>query len=353
MKKWTEILISPNTSILHAIEVIDAGALKIALVVDEQNRLLGTITDGDIRRGILKGISLEEPVTLIMNPNPTVIKRNTEREYILSLMKNKQIYHIPIVDEQGIVLGLEVFDEMVQYTPKENWVIIMAGGLGSRLRPLTDSCPKPLLQVGNKPILETILENFIAHGFKKFFFTVNYKAEMIQEYFGDGSRWGVKIHYIYEEQKMGTAGALSLLPQKPDRSVIVMNGDILTKVNFNQLLNYHKENNASATVCVREFEIQIPYGVLNLNKQWINSIEEKPVQRYYISAGIYVLEPHVLDLIPKHSYYDMPFLLENMIKRNFGLAAFPVREYWVDVGHLDDFKRANGEFEKVFNTHAS
>jgi NDP-sugar pyrophosphorylase family protein len=243
---------------------------------------------------------------------------------------------------------VELLDYLLEAPERENWVVLMAGGLGTRLAPLTDNCPKPLLKVGNKPILETIIENFISHGFKRFYLSVNYKAEMIEEYFGDGSRWGAEIRYLREDKKMGTAGALGLIPEPLTQPFLVMNGDLLTKVNFSQLLNFHQEQNAHATMCVREYDFQVPYGVVSVDKHRIKSIEEKPVHRFFVNAGIYVLDPEAVSLIPADMPYDMTSLFEQMTANEREVIAFPVREYWLDIGHRDDFERAAGDFARIF-----
>lgn len=348
MIAWKEILVLPEISIREAIQVLDKSAKQIVLVVDKNNRLVGTVTDGDIRRSILKGMSLEEPTQKIMNPDPTVAMIDESRESILALMQRKGLHHIPLVDENRCVIGLETLDELIKSRARENWVVLMAGGLGSRLSPLTDECPKPMLRVGNKPLLETILENFIEYGFHRFYISVNYMADVVKAYFGDGSRWGVDICYLHEDQRLGTAGALSLLPQRPTEALLVMNGDVLTKVNFKQLLDFHSGHDAQATMCVREYDFQIPYGVVKIDNHRIAGIDEKPVQRFFVNAGIYVLEPAALDFILKGCYFDMPTLLEKLIEQKKETAVFPIREYWLDIGQLSDYDRANGDFMRVF-----
>lgn len=348
MNNWKQTLVAAGTSLREAIHILDSGAMQIVLVVDESRRLQGTVTDGDVRRGILKGISLDDPVGKIMNPSPTVARSGDERQVILAMMQQKLLHHIPVVDEHGCLIGLEILDDIIQRRIRDNPVVLMAGGLGSRLQPLTNNCPKPMLQVGNKPLLETILENFIEYGFHRFYISLNYMGQVIKDYFGDGSRWSVEITYLEEDRKMGTAGALSLLPQRPDLPLLVMNGDLLTKVNFRQLLEFHLEHRAQATMCVREYDFQVPYGVVKIERQRITGIDEKPVQRFFVNAGIYVLDPAAMDLIPQDTYYDMPSLFEKLIQRGEETSAFPIREYWLDIGQLADYDRANGEFKQVF-----
>lgn len=348
MKDWTSILAKPTTPIIQVLEIIDAGARQLALIVDENQRLLGTVTDGDIRRGLLKGGQLHDPVSTIMNAYPTVASPYDSRENILALMKIRQLHQIPVVDEDGRVIHVEILNQLIGPVRKDNWVILMAGGLGTRLQPLTYECPKPLLKVGNKPILETILLSFVEQGFHRFYISVNYKAEMIKNYFGDGSRWNVEIQYLQEEKSLGTAGALSLLPERPTSPFFVMNGDLLTKVNFSHLLDFHLAHQAKGTMCIREYEHQIPYGVVKLAKHHLVEIEEKPMQRFFVNAGIYTLNPDILNLIPRQTFYDMTSLFGVLGEKQGQTIAFPIREYWMDIGRIADFERANVEFAEVF-----
>jgi dTDP-glucose pyrophosphorylase len=348
MSDWMKVLVSPEASIKEAILVMERGALRIALVVDENRRLLGTVVDGDIRRGILKGCSLEGTVREVMSYSPTVATQKEGRESLLALMRRNHVYHVPVVDDEGILVGLEIIDILLSPPKRENWVVLMAGGLGTRLKSLTADIPKPLLKVGDKPILETILDSFVEQGFSRFFISINYKSELIEGYFGTGVERGIRIEYLREDKKLGTAGALGLLPEVPSAPVVVMNGDVLTKVNFQQLLDFHLEHKAVATMCVREYDFQVPYGVVKLDRHRILAIEEKPIQRFFVNAGIYVLEPEILELVPHDTYFDMPSLFENVVELKLETAVFPVREYWLDIGRMDDFERAQVDFSKVF-----
>jgi len=348
MKDWRETIVKPDSSVHDTIKRIDEGSVQIALVVGEGGRLLGTVTDGDVRRALLRGVTLESSVLEVMNKNPTLARSDSEREAILALMQSRGLHHVPIVDDAGIVVGLEVLDELLKAPSRDNWIVLMAGGVGTRLRPLTDICPKPMLQIGERPILEHILDGFISHGYSRFFFSVNYLAEVIEKYFGDGSRWGVRIEYLKEHDQLGTAGALSLLPKRPSQPMFVMNSDLLTKVNFNSLLDFHESHRAVATMCVRHYEYQIPYGVVALDGHRLLAIEEKPKQRCFVSAGIYVLDPQVLDFVVPGRYLDMPSLFETLIDAGHPTAVFPLREYWLDIGRVEDFYQANGDFETRF-----
>jgi len=343
MKKIHKLLVTPDTSILQALEIIDQGSVQIALIADSSRRLIGTLTDGDVRRGILRGVSLQEPVSVIMNKEPTTATEDMDRDMLLTLMQTRNLRQIPVLDDSGRIIRLELLEELLERNSLDNWVVLMAGGLGTRLGELTKDTPKPLLRVGKKPILEVILENFISHGFHKFYISVNYRANMIRDYFGDGSRWGVEIRYIHEQKRLGTAGALSLIEELPSKPLIVMNGDLLTKVNFRQLIDFHSETDSKATMCVREYEIQVPYGVVKVDNHRLCSIEEKPLQRFFISGGIYVIDPCVLRYIPKDTFYDMPTLFDELISHKEITSVFPIREYWIDIGRIDDFEKANIE----------
>jgi NDP-sugar pyrophosphorylase family protein len=278
----------------------------------------------------------------------TTASMDTSRETILALMKQKGIRQIPVIDEHGRIIDLKVLNDIIQPPMRDNLVVFMAGGLGTRLIPLTTDCPKPLLKVGDKPLLETILENFIEYGFCNFYISVNYKADMIKAYFQDGSRWGVSIHYVHENKMMGTAGALSLLPHRPEKPFIVMNADLLTTVNFQHLLDFHQNHKATATMCIRDYHFQCPYGVIKMEQQRLVGIDEKPSQRFFVNAGIYVLEPAVLNLIPHDTPIDMTNVFEKIIKQEYEAVVFPIREYWMDIGMVDDFERANGVYNEIF-----
>jgi dTDP-glucose pyrophosphorylase len=343
-KKWKQALISPQATVGEAIRAIDQSGVQIALVVDAGRQLLGTVTDGDVRRGLLRGVGTGEAVAAIMNARPTTVPDDERPARVLDLMKRTTHRCIPRVDVAGRVTGVHHLGDFLHAEERSNTVVIMAGGLGARLNPLTHELPKPLIRVGSKPILETILDNFRDYGFRDFYFSVNYKAEMVKAHFGDGSRWGVSIRYLEEDKRLGTAGSLSLLPTVPTQPLVVMNGDLLTKVNFQQMLDFHTEHRAAATMCVREYDLQVPFGVVKLEGDRIVAVDEKPVQRFFVNAGIYVLEPDALTLVPRGTQFDMTTLFQLLTQRGQPTGAFPIREYWLDVGRLDDLERARLEF---------
>jgi len=348
MKSINNIKLALDSTIKEALKIIDSAAMQIAIVVDESDILLGTITDGDIRRGLLNGMNLEDKVEPIVFKTPTTAKISDTKEEILKKALAKKLHQIPIVDDNYKVLGIKVIEELFKSSEKPNKVVLMVGGLGTRLKPLTDSTPKPMLNVGNKPILQTIVEKFAEYGFVNIVMCVNYKSHIISDYFGNGSDFGVNIEYVQENQRMGTAGALSLLNKKPTEPFFVMNGDLLTNVNFENLLEYHLSNNSIATMCVREYDFQVPYGVVNIENGDILSIIEKPVHKFFVSAGIYMLSPDVLSLIPDNKFYDMPTFFEDMISEQKKIVSFPIREYWLDIGRIEEFHKANDEYHEVF-----
>lgn len=343
-------LLTLDATVHHAVEVIDRSAGKIALVVDEGGHLIGTVTDGDVRRGLLHGVAFEGPVDPIVNRHPRIARVSEDKVALLARMRQDRLRQLPLVDENGLLVGLETLADLLLQGRRDNWVVLMAGGEGRRLRPLTESVPKPMLSVGPKPLLETIIESFIAAGFHKFFLSVNYKAEQIERHFGDGSDFGAEIRYLREDAPLGTAGSLSLLPETPAAPFIVMNGDILTKVDFGQILDFHRDHHAAATMCVREYSTQIPYGVVRMKGHTLLGIQEKPMLRHFVNAGVYVLEPKALDHIAPHRPMTMPDLFDALLEGDPSCCCVcPIREYWLDVGQMADFERANDEFSVIFN----
>lgn len=344
---WRNVALRPEQSIRDALEIINTHALQVALILNEQDNLLGVVTDGDIRRGLLKNLSLDAKVASVMNTSPTTALYNTSKSKLISIMESNSILAIPLIENDRIV-GLETLKSALVKPCYQNPVLLMAGGFGTRLRPLTDNCPKPMLKVGNKPLLEMTLMNFVKSGFVNFYISTHFMQEQIKEYFGDGNKWNVNIHYIHEASPLGTAGALGLLPKDlPNLPLIMMNGDVLTKVDFQRLLEFHNDNHADATMCVREYDYQIPYGVINGIGNKIISMEEKPIQRFFVNAGIYVVSPSLIASVEKDIAVDMPTLLERKIQDTGNVLMFPLHEYWLDIGRLDDFNRAQADINAL------
>lgn len=339
---WQKTLISESSTIKQALEIINSEALRVAVVVDKDQKLLGMITDGDIRRGLLNDLTLTDSVAKVMNSKPITVKQGASKEHLVEVMEQKQILSVPLLDQENKVVGLETLHSALSKERYQNPVFIMAGGFGTRLRPLTDRCPKPMLKVGDKPILETVIKSFIKAGFSNFYISTHYMPEQIHEHFGDGSNLGVSIAYVHEDTPLGTGGALGLLPEDMPRDLplIMINGDVLTKVDFQRLLNFHVENDADATMCVRDYDYQVPYGVINGEGNRITSMVEKPVQRFFVNAGIYVVSPRVIQSVDRNQNIDMPTLLEQHMNERQKVLMFPIHEYWLDIGRMDDFNRA-------------
>lgn len=340
MKDWKNVLVSPDTSIRDTIRTIDQGALKIALVVDADNRLLGTVSDGDVRRGLLRGLDLNTSIDPIIHREPLVAPAELDRETVLQLMHANKIQQLPAVDADRRVVGLYLWDELMVPSQRSNLMVIMAGGLGSRLRPHTETCPKPLLPVGGKPMLEHIIERAKAEGFQSFVLAIHYLGHMIEDHFGDGSRWQVQIDYLREETPLGTAGAIGLLNPRPDAPFLVSNGDVLTDIRYGELLDFHCRHGAAATMAVRMHEWQHPFGVVHTKGVDIIGFEEKPIARSHINAGIYVLEPRALDVLSTGDHCDMPTLFSRLQERNERTIVYPMHEPWLDVGRASDYTSA-------------
>lgn len=350
LKDLNHILINENNTILEAMRLIDVNCKGILIVVDEQNRILGTITDGDIRRAILSEKPIRSSIVNLYNKNCIYVKETLNDINIKKLFVKNKIKFIPIVDTDKKVISYYELDDFIDYNriEKENTVLIMAGGLGTRLKPLTDELPKPMLKVGDKPILQTIIEQFRDYGFTNILISVNYKADIIENYFREGKDFGVSINYIRESKRLGTAGAIKLAEKFLDKPFFVINGDILTNVNFCNLLQYHLENKFSITIGSRIYEMQIPYGVLNVDESCVTSLEEKPVYSYVVSGGIYVVDPQVINNIPENEYFDITELINKVMDKSGKIGSFPIKEYWMDIGKIEDYYKANKDIEKYF-----
>jgi dTDP-glucose pyrophosphorylase/predicted transcriptional regulator len=346
-KLWSQLILTSQASIGRAIEVLNEASLKFLMVVNESNVLIGTISDGDIRRGLLKGLEFSSSIEHIVHYHPIFVNSELRKELVIELMKTNNIKFIPIVDINNRVLGLHSWDALHSHTLRSNIMVIMAGGKGTRLRPLTKSCPKPLLLVQGRPILEHIIIRARAEGFSQFVVALNYLGHLIEEYFGSGEKFGVKIQYIKEDTPLGTAGALSLLKYKPDAPFVVTNGDVLTDIRYSKLLDFHINQNAFATMAVRQYESQNPFGVVMTEGVEIMGYEEKPKSYCQINAGVYVLHPQVLNLLEPNTAYDMPELIQ-ITKSCLGrTVAYSMQEDWIDVGTVNDLKKANDEIQSI------
>ena len=335
-----KIVLNKKDTILKALELLDLYALRIVLVVDEDNHLLGSITDGDIRRGLLKGQDVHASVETIMHITPYSIEEGelTNRQ-IFEIMRENRYLALPVL-KAGQLVNIITLEDLISRKRKENPVFIMAGGFGNRLRPLTDKCPKPMLPVGGKPLLETIVLSLKEQGFYKFYISTHYLPEIIREHFGNGEKFDVQIQYVHENDPLGTGGALSLLPKEEIKlPFVVINGDVLTNMNFGKLLDFHEKNQSIATMCVREFQYQIPYGVVNSEDNVIQSMTEKPSYFFDINTGIYVISPELLAQV-NAEFIGMPTILEQQIALQQKVTSYPLHEYWLDIGHMEDYNRA-------------
>lgn len=348
MRDWEKAIVPIDGSMRDAVQALNIGSVRMALATTPDGRLQGVITDGDIRRGLLAGKTLASPLREVLVTKFHAARPGDDDASILAVMRREDILQMPVLDAEGRVIGLKVLGELSAPARRENWVVLMAGGLGTRLRPLTEDCPKPLLPVGGRPLLETIMQQFLQHGFCNFYISVNYRADMVERHFGDGSRLGARIEYLREQEPLGTAGALGLLPQQPESPVFVMNGDLLTRVDFPGMLDFHAAQGAEATMAVRGFDIQVPYGVVDVRENRIVGLEEKPVQRFFVNAGIYVLAPAVVAEISGSGFLDMPTLFSRLMGQGRPTAAFPIHEYWMDIGRRQDFDQANCDFDLHF-----
>lgn len=350
MKDWERTLIGPDTSLRDALRTIDAAGAGMALVVDAERRLLGTLSDGDIRRALIRGDDLDGPCGSAAHRSPETAPAHLDAASRLSLLRARRLRQLPLVDDAGRVAGLSTVSDFLEIPERTNAVVIMAGGRGTRLAELTASTPKPMLKVGSRPMLDTVVDAFVAQGFRRIWLSVNYRAEQIEAHFGDGSDRGVHIRYLREDRPLGTCGSLSLLPRDVEEPVLVTNGDVLTKIDYARLADDHQASAAHATVVVRDYEMQVPFGVVRADAGRVEAIEEKPSQVFNINAGIYVLSRAALDRVPRDGPCDMPDLLRTLILEGLGVRAHRAEGYWIDVGRLADFDRANADFRTIFET---
>jgi dTDP-glucose pyrophosphorylase len=339
-QQWRKAVLPAGAALRDAVRNLDESGLQIVLVVADGDVLVGTLTDGDIRRGLLRGLDLNCAIDPLIARTPLVVPEVMPRETVLQLMQTNRIHQLPVVDRNHRVVGLHVWDDLHAPRQRSNVMVIMAGGLGTRLRPYTEDCPKPLLPVAGKPMLEHIIERAKAEGFRHFVLAINYLGHMIQDYFGDGSRWQIRIEYLNEKSPLGTAGAIGLLNPRPDLPFLVSNGDVLTDIRYSELLDFHCRHSAAATMAVRLHEWQHPFGVVRTNGVDIVGFDEKPVARTQVNAGIYVLDPAAVEVLVTGEPCDMPTLFSRLMARTARTIVYPMHEPWLDVGRADDLARA-------------
>jgi dTDP-glucose pyrophosphorylase len=339
-RRWRDTLLPADATVQQAVICLNRTGLQIALVVTDDGLLVGTLTDGDIRRGLLRAFDLESSIDAILHREPLVVPPTLGREAVLQVMQVNKVRQVPIIDQNRRVLGLHVWDELMVPDPRTNLVVIMVGGRGTRLGSRTENCPKPMLPVSGKPMLEHIIEKAVAEGFQRFALAIHYLGHMIEDYFGDGHRWNAEISYVREATPLGTAGALSLLDPRPEAPLLVSNGDVLSDIRYGELVDFHERHRAAATMAVRSYELQNPFGVVHTDGVDIVGFEEKPVSRSHINAGMYVLEAGVLDMLSAGAECDMPTLFRSLQERDERTIVYPVHEPWLDVGQADDLRQA-------------
>jgi dTDP-glucose pyrophosphorylase/CBS domain-containing protein len=340
LKKY---VIGHGRSIRAAMQAITDNWREVALVADDEGRVVGVVTDGDIRRGLLAGLTLDSPVEKVMTTDYVNVGVEADRAGVLDLMKARGIRHIPVIGPERRLVGIHFLEALLGTTDKPNAAIIMAGGEGRRLRPLTDRVPKPMVPVAGRPILERLVLQLVGYGIKRIYISVNYLAEVITEYFGDGSRLGCSIAYLRESSPLGTGGPLSLLRERPQHALVVMNGDLVTQVDVARLLQFHYREKAVATLAARHHQIEIPFGVVSQRDNRLLELTEKPSPHYLVNAGIYVLEPEVLPLVPADTFFPITSLFDALLARKQRVAVYAIEEDWIDVGRREELHRARGE----------
>lgn len=341
---WRSAILPWDVTIGQAAKCLNDVPIKIVMVVDNHGVLQGTVSDGDIRRGLLEGLDLKSPISKVLHRDALVVTSEITRDLVKQLMEANKIYQIPIVDNSRRIIGLHLWNEITRKQDRPNVLVIMAGGKGTRLRPYTESCPKPMLHVAGKPILEHIIDRAKIEGFVKFALAVNYLGHLIEDYFSTGERFGVEITYLREKTPLGTAGALHLLAPTPEHPILVTNGDVIADIRYSEILDFHVRQSADATMAVRAYEWQHPFGVVETNGYEIVGFEEKPVARSHINAGVYVLQPSALQHLKPDAACDMPNMFALVRQAGGKTIAYPMHEPWLDIGRPDDLKQANESF---------
>lgn len=340
----SKFLLGPRDTIKMALATIDANRLGIVLVVDPSGVLLGTVTDGDIRRSLLRKQDFETPLADLYSKKPIVASARATDAELLHVMNSHKIRHVPLVDEKGKPVRIAEITRMGDLDERKPMAVVMAGGKGSRLHPLTKDTPKPMLKVGNIPVLENTINRLVESGITDIYVSVNHEADVIKNYFQGGEKQGASIRYLHEDQALGNAGPLRLLPFTPHEPFLVINGDVLTKTNFTSILNFHRQHQCVLTVGAVEFNFSVPYGVLRLAEHYVLGVDEKPKQTVLCNAGIYVMNPQVIQFIPEKEHFLMTQLLAEILGRGLPVMACPIHEYWLDIGQKEDFERAQKEY---------
>jgi dTDP-glucose pyrophosphorylase len=335
--------IRPDASIIECMRSMDITGAGIALAVDSEFRLIGTISDGDVRKALVKGFPLDSPIATHINRSCFYVLPTVPRAEVLDIMQARRFEQVPIVDEQGKVIGLHLLHDILGKIARPNWAVVMAGGKGMRLRPLTENLPKPMIRVAGRPLLERIILHLVSYGIRRIFISVNHLAQVIEDYFEDGSKYGTKIEYLREDHPLGSGGTISLLPEIPEQALLVMNGDLIVDTNFTDMIEFHSQNDFFATMGVYSYFHQVPFGCVEIQDNRLAGLEEKPVLEKMVNAGIYVLSPQAVSAIPKNTYFPITTLFEDAIKNNLVCGTFHVEKEWLDIGTPQQLRQARGE----------
>jgi len=347
MEDIKPFLLLPTATLREALQLLEDQRIKIIFVVKKNGKLMGACSDGDIRRTLLKGGDLDTTlVSKSMNPDPVMGRVGEKREALMAMMRRHGVSQLPVVDDEGFAKSILLLNDPRRRHMDTVPVILMVGGLGKRLRPLTEDCPKPLLPVGGIPLLERIINRFREQGFRDFYLSINYLGHMIEQHFGNGDRLDVSISYLREDKKLGTGGALSLLPKDLTGPMIVMNGDLLTEFDFRELVEQHRRQANAATMCVRQYRTSVPFGVVEFEQDIYQETVEKPTLVHYINSGIYCLSDVALSYVPENSFYDMPTLFEDITNAGGVCGVFKTKALWYDVGSHDEYERV----QRIFST---
>ncbi len=332
--------VSVTQRLIDAMRAIDRGGVEIAMVLDGDGRLVGTLTDGDVRRALLKGVGLDAQLLPFVQQQYTAVGLEAGRAEVLELMQARTISQVPVIDQNGRLVGLHLLHEIVGCAERPNWAVIMAGGKGTRLKPLTDLIPKPMIRVAGRPILERLVLHLVGFGIRRIVLSVNYLGDVIEKHFGHGERFGCRIDYLREDKPLGTGGALALLPELPAEPLLVLNGDLVTQADIGSLFAFHRRGEYEATVAVRQYCHTIPFGCVEVGGDQVTQIEEKPVLTRLVNAGIYVLNREIIARVPREQDYPITSLLEQTINSGRRVGAWQILDDWVDVGQHDQLKIA-------------
>ena len=335
---------SSDASLIECMKAINKTGVGISLAIDDESRLIGTISDGDIRKALVEGYPLDSPALPHINRKCFSVLLSVHRAEVLDIMHARRFEQIPIVDESNRVIGLHLLHDIVGNVTRPNWAVVMAGGKGKRLRPFTDSIPKPMIKVAGRPILERIILHLISNGICRIFISVNHLSKVIENHFGNGSDYGAEIEYLRENEPLGSGGAISLLPEIPEHPVLVMNGDLIAEANCGDMINFHTQNDFYATMGVYSYFHQVPYGCVEINENRLASLKEKPVLEQMVNAGIYVLSPQAVAVIPKGTSFPITTLFDDALSKNLPCGAFTIEKEWFDIGTPQQLRHARGEF---------